>query len=310
MTETAVLLGPRTSPLVGVVCDPPGGAGATHDVACLFLNAGFTHRVGPQRLHVRVARRLAAMGVPSLRFDYSGVGDSGTRSDATSMEDSTIEEAQEAMRFMTATRGVQRFVLIGVCWGADNALRVCGADPRVAAVAAIDFYSVYSFRYFVRTHKSRLLDPRSLGSLFLGRSAAPARLVAGLIEIAKSRRAKRRAPTAQPQAADAEDGMLPVRSPDSIVKGLRGLVDRGAQILMVYARGAPSFDQYQMHFRRPMAELERSGRFRVEVFAHADHVFTRLRNQAWLIELLLQWVSDMAVGAGTDEHVALEARVS
>ncbi|NNF65268.1 MAG: alpha/beta hydrolase, partial [Acidimicrobiia bacterium] len=42
----------------------------------VLLNAGLLHRVGPNRLHVAVARRLAAKGYSSFRFDMAGVGDS------------------------------------------------------------------------------------------------------------------------------------------------------------------------------------------------------------------------------------------
>ena len=56
MTETAVLFGPRQT-LVGVLTDP--GAPAPPDrPAIILLNAGRIHHVGPNRLHVKLARRL------------------------------------------------------------------------------------------------------------------------------------------------------------------------------------------------------------------------------------------------------------
>ena len=42
----------------------------------LFVNAGPQRRTGPNRMWVEAARRWAAAGVPSLRIDLSGIGDS------------------------------------------------------------------------------------------------------------------------------------------------------------------------------------------------------------------------------------------
>ena len=51
--------------LVSILTRPDGGAGDRP--AVIFLNAGVLHRVGPHRLHVTLARRLAARGLPALR---------------------------------------------------------------------------------------------------------------------------------------------------------------------------------------------------------------------------------------------------
>src|SRR5882672_2499523 len=37
----------------------------------VFLNAGMLHRVGPYRLHVRLARDLSRMGFSSIRVDLA-----------------------------------------------------------------------------------------------------------------------------------------------------------------------------------------------------------------------------------------------
>ena len=285
MRETAVLFGePKT--LVGVVTDPGAGA-LRRDLACVFLNAGFTHRVGPQRSYVLLARRLGALGITCLRFDHSGIGDSPGRTDNLAFEDSTIAEARQAMNFLEATRGMRRFVLAGVCWGADNALRVGGADPRVAGAAAIDFYALMSVRWLLRAHKNRLVDAKSWGNVLRGRSPAIARIAGGVIDVA--RRAFQRG--AETKSAD---GIMPIKPPAAVLADLRQLVDRGAELCFAYAQGAPSYDQYVMHFRRGMRELQRAGKLRVELFPQADHVFTLLSQQSVLIDAVVDWVDGVA----------------
>ena len=76
--EEALLLG-AAGTLVGILCRPEGPR--TAGTAFLFLNAGVTHRVGPSGVYARLARALAAQGWLSLRFDYSGLGDSLARTD-------------------------------------------------------------------------------------------------------------------------------------------------------------------------------------------------------------------------------------
>ena len=34
------------------------------------LNAGMLHRVGPNRLSVKIAKALSEIGIPSFRFDF------------------------------------------------------------------------------------------------------------------------------------------------------------------------------------------------------------------------------------------------
>ncbi|MGN0042474.1 alpha/beta hydrolase [Rhodococcus sp. (in: high G+C Gram-positive bacteria)] len=49
-----------------------------HRPTVLFFGTAYEHRIGPSRLWVELARSLAAHGVSSVRFDRTGVGDTGT----------------------------------------------------------------------------------------------------------------------------------------------------------------------------------------------------------------------------------------
>ena len=71
MTEEAIHFSPEPG-LVGILCHPGPSEGT--DLGVLLLDVGLTYRVGPSRLHVRIARVLAARGIPTLRFDFSEIG--------------------------------------------------------------------------------------------------------------------------------------------------------------------------------------------------------------------------------------------
>src|ERR1044072_1198890 len=42
----------------------------------VFFNAGMIHRIGPNRIHVKLARKLSNEGYDVFRFDLGGQGDS------------------------------------------------------------------------------------------------------------------------------------------------------------------------------------------------------------------------------------------
>ena len=86
MKERATLIGDGKS-LVAITTEPPREAAVDDPTGIVLVSAGLVHRVGPNRLYVRLARRLAATGCPVLRFDLSGsatAGPVGTESRSTS----------------------------------------------------------------------------------------------------------------------------------------------------------------------------------------------------------------------------------
>jgi exosortase A-associated hydrolase 1 len=84
---------------------------------------------------VLLARALASTGIPTLRFDYRGMGDSdGKARDFQSIDDD-IAAAIVALRRET---GVRRCVLWGLCDGASAALMHARADPQIAGIVALN----------------------------------------------------------------------------------------------------------------------------------------------------------------------------
>ena len=110
--------------LVAIATDPPAPLAAP---GVIFLNAGVLHRVGPHRLHVLLARRLAAAGFAAVRMDLSGIGDSSPVPSGMSFRASSVADVRAAMDGLGSDDGTgARFVLFGLCSGADNALATRG----------------------------------------------------------------------------------------------------------------------------------------------------------------------------------------
>jgi len=122
---------------------------ADGDTAIVILNQGPLDRSGAHRMSVRYARRWAAHGVPVLRFDARGVGDS--EGDWAIPEDGApikmlyknIEEGawtldtRAAIDHLCATTSARNIVLVGCCGGAVSALHAAAEHPAVVGVVMV-----------------------------------------------------------------------------------------------------------------------------------------------------------------------------
>src|SRR5690606_14803548 len=103
-------------------------------VGLVVPSAGLLHRVGPHRMHVRLARPAAARGLAAVRFDLPGIGDSLHSPGRGTYAAQELQAAQAAMDLLEQESGASRFVAAGLCSGADLACLAAGHDARVAGL--------------------------------------------------------------------------------------------------------------------------------------------------------------------------------
>src|SRR5215212_8993414 len=130
MSRQRVVRFGSTTSLVGVFTEPVSGT-PRQAVGVIILNSGILHHVGANRLHVQLARRFAELGFASLRFDFSGIGDSEARRDRLSFEQSSPVETREAVDYLAQAHGLREVVLVGLCSGADAAHLSATLDERI-----------------------------------------------------------------------------------------------------------------------------------------------------------------------------------
>lgn len=257
--------------LVGIVTNPDDTRVAR--TACLFPNVGLAHRIGPHRLNVRLARAVADLGVPSLRFDLSGIGDSGTAHSQGTFLEQAVRDMRAAMDHLQATQGIEHFLVFGICSGAVNAYRLAIADPRVAGILMLDGFAYKSKWYkavdFVT--RLRLVPPKELPA-FLGRVLQKA-----------LRRLK-------PQPASTIDASIEVIAPPSadFERDISALTQRGVQVFCVFTGGVQvtQGDRDQLCGLGNAAFLKE---VRCEYWPEVDHTATALHSQALLTQALCQW---------------------
>ncbi len=284
MNETALVFGPSKS-IAGVVASPTPGAPA-RELGVVILNAGVLHRVGPARVHVSLARALQPRGFTSLRFDFSGIGDSPRRESATSFADLAVAEATEAMDFLSRSRGLHRFVLVGICSGADAALRIAQADPRVVAGALVDGYNIPTPSYVLLRARRQLFKVRSWRRLLSGQS-----------ETLRAVRA-----TAMIQQS-AETSIIPTYS--AFIGGVQDLADRGTSLFLIYTAASAAFHRYKRGLRWRTAGWRSRGVVQVEHLEDTDHTFTLVRNQKNFVSLLAEWITRSADARAATVPVAV-----
>lgn len=244
--------------LVGVVTHPPEGARSK--VAVLLLNAGLTRHPGPFRLHVDLARTLAARGFPVLRFDQSGVGDSDVP--VRSGNDRRQHEVEAAMRLLAEQTGAMRFVLCGLCSGADDAFHVAATNPRVTGAILLDGVAYPTPGFWLRHAVPRLLN--------FGK----------VLRYLASRR------NPGPSLADFRD--WPEKT--EARRMLSDIVERGTRLLFVFTGGAYHYFNHRDQLAASLGRAARAPQVALEFWREYDHTFYLRKHRRVLIARVEAWM--------------------
>jgi hypothetical protein len=239
----------------------------------VFLNAGLVHRVGPNRLHVRLARAAARRGFVSLRFDLSGVGDSAPRVDGSSVRRAALTDVRDAMDFVAAEHRASSFILAGLCSGADLAFRAALADTRVVGAILIDGLPYTTARSRIHHYATRVIRRGGWKRLFARDYPVWRRLRRWL------------QPSVRAGSATRSRDVPPLREAEA---GLRELTRRGVRMLLLFTGGRGY--SYGGQFR-DMFPSVRSDRIDVAFLRDADHTFTLRANQDLLLRTVDEWIA-------------------
>lgn len=130
--ERAVHFACDDSWLCGIVSVPQ----QTFSRGVLIIVGGPQYRAGSHRQFTLLARHLAAQGVPAMRFDYRGMGDS--TGDARTFESVDDDLRCAIDKFMAEVPQLKEVVLWGLCDAASAALFYAYRDPRVAGLVLLN----------------------------------------------------------------------------------------------------------------------------------------------------------------------------
>ncbi len=273
MRERAVRIG-KPTPLTAIVSQPDSVDASAP--AVVILNSGVMHHVGTCRMSVHIARTLAQAGYLSVRFDFSGIGDSETRRGSKPFEETAIEETAEVMNYLERKRGINRFVLYGLCSGADGSYEVAKVDSRVIGIIQIDPFCYRTPRWYFHHYGPRLLNP----NVWM-------RFAKRLFRLNK--------PASRGDQPDDEFVEMPsyirVKPPrEQVAEGLSKIVEAGTQIFAIFTGGQMQTLNYPGQFESSFSDVNFAGRLRVDYHFDATHILTGLSHQKQIPEDIVAWV--------------------
>lgn len=275
--EQSFLFGPHRN-LVGTYT--PAGGSTPRGVTFVLMNVGVIPRTGLHRMNVRLARRLAAHGFATLRFDLSGLGDSLDAGDGLPFEARHRADLRDAMDVLDSRQAPTgpapgRYVLLGFCAGADLAYQVAQEDPRVAGVVLYDGFMYPTWKTHLIRYALRL------------RENGPGTLWQGLTR--RLSRGRVGAPAPTPPAAPALIASRPRPTRAAYAAGLQQLLSRGTAVYLLFSA---SFLGLYNHAGQFAAGFRRWGLHRQvhsDFLREADHTLIDQRAQQFFLEHIAAW---------------------
>jgi pimeloyl-ACP methyl ester carboxylesterase len=280
--EQALLLGARKS-MLGILSQRASAATDAQRPVVVILNAGVLHRVGPSRLHVILARKLAALGYRVVRFDLSGVGDSERRPDALNPLDAALADIREVLDSLESTLKASSAVLVGICSGADQAVVYAGTDSRVVGTVLIDPHIPRTRQYYLHYYGRRLFRLSSWLNILLGKHPMWVR-----------RRVAVRGETRPDESAIRQLSSHEVRS--FLEQAYRKAIEQDNRMLAVFTGGLEAQHCYREQLLHAFPQVHFSDRLQLEYFKDADHMFQSELERDSLLELIGNWLEQTQFG--------------
>jgi len=273
MTKERAFRFGRAQHLVGVAGLPTTPAPVA-PVGVIVLNAGMVHRVGPFRLHVEITRRLNACGYPTLRFDLSSLGDSGASNESQSQVQQIRADVADAMSLLASHAGCTRFVLLGLCSGAQNAHTVAVDEPRVAGAIFLDGYAYRTLGFRLRHYLPRLWS-----------AARWHRFISRKLQAAANRRG---------------DDVFAVSFPpqEQVQRELTAMLDRGLRLHFIYSGGVTRYFNHPRQFRECFGRLADRPEISARLFAGTDHTYALQVDRQYLLQDIADWLQQQFPTSG------------
>lgn len=298
--ETPLLIPCHSDRMLGILSRPDGEQKGDSRIGVLIIVGGPQYRAGSHRQFTLLARHLAAHGIPVLRFDYRGMGDSEGEMRTFEEIDDDIRAALDA--FFEAMPGMSHAVLWGLCDAASAALFHASADHRINGLVLANpwvrtertvartllrhYYlkRVLSGEFWRKTLRGRLDVTRSISAL-LGNLRSVLARDEGNAEMVRPTR---------------EDGDS---LPNRMLRGLTGFKGRVMLALSGQDYTAREFQDLVNMDARWEAALVAHHTHQV-ILEDADHVFSCAVWRDRVAEATVCWVQDIQSESSGTTHLA------
>jgi exosortase A-associated hydrolase 1 len=245
--------------------------------------------VGAHRQFVTLARRVAQEGLPVLRFDLRGMGDSS--GEHRGYKDSEQDIRAAIAELLRAQPQVREVVLLGECESASGILFYAWRDARVIGSVLINPWvrtdegraQVIVRHYYL----NRLLSTDFWKHVFAGRFRMRESLssLAGVVRAYWRGRIDMARHSAKPEVDDLSALPLPVR----VAEGLRRFKGRSLLLMSGNDYIAREFDEVTKASRAWEGLLDQARVQRVDIDG-ADHTFSREVWKSQVADTVARWL--------------------
>lgn len=238
--------------------------------AILLVTGGLLHHIGPYRLYVHIARKLADLGFTVMRIDLGGIGDSGHGASDIPVSERSNHELGHAMDYMQQSYSIDSFVSMGLCSGADDSLKIAVNDNRIRGCLFLDGpgyrTSAYYIRHFLLHYPRRLLSLQKWAHL-------------------ASRRLGKNQSKTDPGKVDYRD--FPTK--ELAERQIQGLLTRGVKACFIYTGGVSDYYNYAGQFKAMFPSLSGASGLESRYYPKMDHMAILQSDREEIIRAVLEW---------------------
>ncbi len=258
----------------------------------LIVVGGPQYRVGSHRQFVLLARFLAANGIPVLRFDYRGMGDSEGELRTFETIDEDIHAAMNS--FFDTDSELKDVVVWGLCDAASAAAFYAQSDPRVSGLVLLNPWvrteAGIAKAYLKHYYLTRLFNRDLWLKLFSGRFdfGASIRSLTGMLVSVLNRRGteqKQDSIALQDHPSTSQEEPLPERM-------YQGLERFPGQLLFILSGDDLTAGEFRdvVKQSRQWRRLFQQSRVCSRELEFANHTFSRRQWRDTVAQWTLDWL--------------------
>lgn len=293
--EKGVVFDCQGSKLTAVYHDTPKGSDNSDVLrpGVVVVVGGPQYRVGSHRHFVQLARTLSAVGYPTLRFDYRGMGDSQGK--LVGFEGITADIAAAVTELKTLAPGISGVVLVGLCDAATAITSYASSDARVRALVLMNpwvFSEAGNARAMLSSYYLKRLGSKQFWlKLISGRLSTSASVASFRDNLGKTFGTQN-----QETKSSAATEPLPTSGSGSLARKMAtGLQDFNGKVLLVLSGHDLTADEFRLAEARTVALarcLAQPKATRCSL-PDADHTFSNPADKAILQEQILVWLQQL-----------------
>lgn len=273
-SERAISFSCHQHNLMGIVNQPSGHI----DTGVLIIVGGPQYRVGSHRQFTQLARALGSQKIPSMRFDYRGMGDSEGEKQPF---DDICDDISAAVDSLIEATGVKKVVLWGLCDAASASMIYAHKDERIAGQVLLNPW----------LRSDQAMGKTMLKYYYLQRLMSRdfwAKLFGGNVKLGKSLSDAKGFAADSLASSDSEQGAYQQRMCD----GLTGYRGKLCLILSGVDLTAKEFEEQTLGNKK-WKRLKRADTL-IHRIANADHTFSSATFKAEVENVTITFVKDVA----------------